>query len=176
MRNLVLVGFMGTGKSAVGRGLAARLALRFVDMDRVIEERAGQTIKEIFATHGEVRFRQLECDLARELASHDGQVIATGGGIVLNSFNLQHLGRTGVVVCLWASPEVVYQRTEHARHLPLLESADRRARIAKLLEQREPHYRCIPLQVDTSHRSVEQVVDEVVRLYQGVLDQTAVSR
>jgi shikimate kinase len=173
MKNLVLVGFMGTGKSAVGRGLAERLGLEFVDMDRLIEHRTGQTIKEIFATHGEARFRQLERETAAELAGHNGQVIATGGGIVLDPANLQNLGRTGLVVCLWADPEVVHRRTAHARHLPLLESADRRARVEHLLREREARYRAIPHRVDTSHRTVAEVVAEVERLYRRVLDQDA---
>jgi|YelNatPaOPRAMG01_1025707.scaffolds.fasta_scaffold21942_4 3-phosphoshikimate 1-carboxyvinyltransferase len=166
MKNLVLVGFMGTGKSAVGRALADRLGLKFVDMDRLIQTRAGQTISQIFQTHGEAHFRQLERAAAAELARQHGLVIATGGGIVLDPANLEHLGRTGLVVCLWAEPEVVHQRTARARHLPLLEHHDRRERVAALLRQREPLYRAIPHQVDTSDKSLAQVVDEVARIYE----------
>src|SRR5512137_631528 len=101
MKNLILVGFMGSGKTAAGKLAARQLGLAFADMDDIIEQRAGSKISEIFAQKGEPYFRQIERELARELAARQGHVIATGGGIVLNPNNLRDLGQSGLVVCLW---------------------------------------------------------------------------
>lgn len=165
MKNLVLVGFMGSGKTTVGQWVAERLGMLFVDMDHLIEQRGGQTVSEIFKTKGEPHFRKLERDLVCELAAKNGQVIATGGGIVLDPGNIQDLGRTGVLVCLWAEPRVVYERTKQARHRPLMEGDGRMRRIKKLLRQREALYKAIPNCIDTSQMGLEQVVDEVIRIY-----------
>lgn len=166
MKNLVLVGFMGSGKTSAGRLAAQRLGLKFVDMDHLIEEREGTTIAKIFATKGEPYFRQQERALAQELATRDGHVIATGGGIVLNPDNLRDFSRTGIVVCFWISPQAAYERTKHAKHRPLLEAdADRRARIEALLQHREPLYRAIPIQIDSSQMSVSQQADALERIY-----------
>ncbi|MCG3149045.1 MAG: Shikimate kinase [Verrucomicrobiae bacterium] len=166
MKNLVLVGFMGSGKSSAGRLVASRLGLQFVDMDAVIEERVGQTIPAIFETQGEAIFRQHERALAQELAGQSDQVIATGGGIVLNPDNIADFSRTGIVVCFWISPEAAFERTKHTRHRPLLEAeADRQARIVALLKKREPLYRAIPIQIDVSQMTVTQQADALERIY-----------
>ena len=166
MKNLVLVGFMGSGKTSAGKLAAQRLGLEFVDMDAVIEQRTGQTIAQIFETKGEPHFRKLERALVGELAARDGLLIATGGGIVLNPDNIRDFSQTGVVICCWVDARVAYERTKHTKHRPLLESdADRGARIESLLKQREPQYRTIPLQLDTSALTVEQQADELVRIY-----------
>jgi shikimate kinase len=165
MKNLVLVGFMGAGKTTIGKWVAERLGMSFVDMDQLIEQRHGQSVSHMFKAKGEPFFRQLERSLARELSSKDGQVIATGGGIVLNPENMQDFSRTGVVVCLWAEPRVVYERTKRAGHRPLMEGDNRMGRIKKLLREREPLYKAIPDLIDTSNMGLEQVVDEVIRRY-----------
>jgi shikimate kinase len=165
MKNLVLVGFMGSGKSTVGKWVADRLGMSFVDMDQVIEQRQGQSVSHIFKAKGEPFFRQIERGLARELSAQPGQVIATGGGIVLNPENIQDFSRTGVVVCLWAEPSAVYARTKGSGHRPLMEGDNRLGRIKKLLREREPLYKAIPHQINTSHLGLEQVVDEVIRTY-----------
>jgi shikimate kinase len=168
MKNLVLVGFMGSGKTAAGQRAAQRLGLTFVDMDDLIEQRLGMTITRIFQTKGEAFFRQHERELVRELAARQDHCIATGGGVVLDPNNLRDFSRTGVVVCCWVDARVAFERTKHARHRPLLEAdPDRRARIEELLRQREPLYRAIPLQIDTSAMTVEQQADELVRIYQA---------
>ena len=163
--NLVLVGFMGTGKTDVGRKVAARLNLTFLDTDDLIEERAGKKISEIFADDGEAHFRRLERDVVQDVARKDSHVIATGGGVVLDPANIQDFQRSGVVICLWAEPDVVFRRTQHAKHRPLMQSGDRRQRIETLLRQREPIYKAIPLRVDNTHTTVDQDVDEVIRIY-----------
>ena len=166
MKNLVLVGFMGSGKTAAGKLAAARLGMKFVDMDGIIEQRHNQTISRIFETKGEAHFRQQERALVRELVSGEDRVIATGGGIVLDPNNLRDFGRTGVVICCWVDPDVAYERTKDAKHRPLLETdTDRRTQIETLLRDRELLYKAIPLRIDTSAMTVEQQAGEIVRIY-----------
>jgi len=162
--NIVLVGFMGTGKTCVGRRLAARLDLRFVDMDLLLEERAGKPIARIFAEDGEPRFRALERALAGELATRSGLVIATGGGVVLDPDNVRDFSRTGLVVCLRATPETILRRVASETHRPLLAGGDRLAKIAALLESRRHLYDAIPHQVDTTECSVAEVAERIVAL------------
>ena len=164
--NLVLVGFMGTGKSAVGRRAARRLGRMLVDMDALIEKRAGRSIPEIFRDSGEPCFRALEREAVRDLAAQRGLVIAAGGGVVLNPENPADLARTGVVVCLWADPDEILRRVGGDEHRPLLQAPDRRERIAKLLEQRRPLYEAIPDRVDTTGRTADEVTEEVLRIFE----------
>ena len=163
-RNIVLMGFMGTGKSTVGRKVAELAGMEFVDMDTLIEERAGKPISRIFSEEGEPHFRALERALVLELAQRSGLVIACGGGVVLNPDNIADYGKTGLVVCLSATPEIILQRTALARNRPLLEEQDRRARILDLLEKRRACYASIPHQVDTSTLSADQVVQAIFAL------------
>ena len=173
MKNLVLVGFMGTGKTDIGRRAAARLGLRFSDTDQIIEQRTGRTIAQIFAKEGEARFRQWERELIKELASEQDRVIATGGGIVLDPNNVRDLARTGIVICLWAEPAALFRRTQHAKNRPLLEEPDREKRLTELLQMRAPLYKAIPHRVDNTHTTVEQDVESVLAIYR---DQTAGAR
>ena len=158
---------MGSGKTAVGRRAAARLSLRFVDMDAEIERQAGRKISDIFATEGEAHFRSLERSKIKELARQPDQVIATGGGIVLDEDNLNDLRKNGVVICLWVDVESAFQRTRRATDRPLLDSPDRRKKIEELLQKRLPLYGRIENVVDTRERSLESVVEDVIRIYRG---------
>ena len=162
MPNVVLFGFMGTGKTAVGKEVARRLQMQFVDMDDVIEEKEGCSISDIFAEKGESYFRRLEADVAEKLSREEGQVIATGGGVVLNRESVDALQSSGVGICLMASPEVIFQRIKGEAHRPLLLGRDPLEKISILLERREPFYRRIANRIDTSRLSLEQVVEEVV--------------
>lgn len=163
--NLVLVGFMGTGKSAVGRRAARRLGRRLVDMDTLIEQREGRPIPEIFREAGEPHFRALERALVVELAAERGLVISTGGGVVVNPDNIADFSRTGVVVCLAATPETILARVGHDTHRPLLQAPDRMARIADLLEKRRPLYEAIPDRIDTTGLSADAVADRVLDIF-----------
>ncbi len=163
--NLVLVGFMGTGKSAVGRRAARKLDLDFVDMDDLIENRVGKPISELFREEGEVGFRARERALVEELAGEAGRVIATGGGVVLDPRNLLDFERGGVVVCLLAGVETILRRVAAQDHRPLLEQGDKRARVGALLEQRRPLYQAIRHRVDTDHNVLERTVAAVVAIY-----------
>lgn len=167
MKNLVLVGFMGSGKTAIGRRVAERLGLTFVDMDTEIESKAGRKISDLFASEGESYFRYLERRETMELAKKQGQVIATGGGVVLDPDNLKDFGNTGVVVCLWVDAETAFERTQRAAHRPLLEADDRRKKIEDLLAKRMPLYKQIDNVVDTRGRSLETLVEDVMRIYRG---------
>jgi shikimate kinase len=167
MKNLVLVGFMGSGKTSAGRLAAGRLGMKFVDMDDVIEQRNGRTISEIFEKEGESFFRRQERALVRELVDGQDSVIATGGGIVLDPNNVRDFIRTGVVICCWVDARVAYERTRHTKDRPLLEAdADRLKQIQTLLRQREVLYNAIPNRIDTSAMNVDQQADEIIRIYQ----------
>ena len=164
-RNIILLGFMGSGKSTVGRLVAARLGRTFVDMDDEIESRAGKKISHIFAEDGEARFRALEQDLVRELAGKENLVIAGGGGIVLNPQNMADFERTGLSVCLTADPEELYCRVSGTAHRPLLEGGDKLAKLTALFEKRKPLYDAMKNRIDTSRLTAGAVADEVVSLF-----------
>ncbi len=165
--NLVLVGFMGTGKSAIGRRVARALGRALVDMDSRIEAREGRSIPDIFRDSGEPYFRALERALAGELAAARSLVISCGGGIVLDPGNLDDLGRTGVVVCLTASPEVILRRVAGDTRRPLLQAPDREARLRELFEKRRPLYEAIPDRVDSSGMTLGQAAAAVLDLFRA---------
>ena len=160
--NLIITGFMGTGKTVVGQEIARRLGREFVDMDALVEAREGRTIANIFARQGEAHFRQLEAALCRELAARTGLVIATGGGALICDANREVLSASGPVVCLIASPDEILRRLEATKDRPLLDAPDRGVRIAALLAERADAYRRIPLQVDTTGLTLAQVVGQVM--------------
>lgn len=165
MKNLVLVGFMGSGKSTVGKWVADRLGVSFVDMDALIEQRVGKSISEIFATEGEANFRQLERALVQELAAGKDQVIAAGGGVALNPQNIRDFQQTGVVVALLVTPNAAHARTKKQRHRPLLEGANRWLELRRLHKERAPLYESIPLRVDTTDKGIEAVVMEILAIH-----------
>lgn len=141
--NIYLVGMMGAGKTTIGRHLAKRLKLRFVDCDHEIEARSGVKIPVIFEVEGESGFRRRESQMIEELTREDGIVLATGGGAVLSDENRRRLARTGFVVYLSATPSALYERTRHDKNRPLLRVEDPMARISALYEQRDPLYRSV---------------------------------
>jgi len=165
IRNLALVGFMGTGKSTVGRQLADDLDFEFVDTDELIESRTGRPISEIFAQNGEAVFRQLESQLVNELASKEKLVISTGGGLIVNPVNLASLKAHSLVVCLWASPDAIWQRVRSQTHRPLLATPEPLDKIRALLAEREPHYRQADVLVNTERRSVRDVALHVLHQF-----------
>src|SRR5262249_20646086 len=140
-RNLALIGFMGSGKSSVGRLVAEQLRFTFLDTDEVIEARVGKTINDIFAQDGEPVFREYERRMVEELGRQSGMVFSTGGGLPINPVTLAILKTHSLVVCLWASPEKIWDRVGHQTHRPLLNNPDPLGKIRQLLAVREPHYR-----------------------------------
>lgn len=162
-RSIVLTGFMGTGKSTVGRLLAARLGADFVDTDLLITHRHGP-IPEIFATRGEEAFRQMERDVAVEIGGRTGQVVSTGGRMLLDPANVESLCRGGRVVCLWAEPEEIIRRlTGSPVPRPLLRAPDPVSRIRELLAERESGYRRFA-QIRSDSRPPSEIMEELLRL------------
>ena len=163
-RNIVLTGFMGTGKSTVGPMLAERLGFRFVDTDEVIERRHGP-IPEIFATYGEAGFREAEAVLAMELADDDGLVISTGGGMLMHPTNVRVLSSSGDIYCLTASVGTIVQRLrgDGAVTRPLLAGDDPAERVRSLLEERRERYAAFE-QIDTDRWTPAEVVERIVEL------------
>lgn len=166
--NVFLVGFMGSGKSTVGRQLAVELGKDFFDCDRVLEGRTGVDIPYIFDLEGEKGFRRREAAVLRELAGKRGIVLATGGGVVGDPDNRRALAANGFVVYLHAPSELLHQRTSRDRGRPMLHAADPRARIDELLAVREPLYREVAdLVVATGRRGSRRVVQEILRALPG---------
>ncbi len=165
IRNLALAGFMGTGKSAVGRQVAAELGLSFVDTDEMIEARAGKRISDIFAQDGEPAFRKIESEVVAELAQRRDTIISTGGGLIVTPENLASLKTHALVVCLWASPEMIFERTRYASHRPLLQAAEPLARIRELLAARESAYRQADVLVNTEFRSIKEATQQVIHQF-----------
>ena len=166
MKNVVLIGFMGTGKTSTGRMLAAKLGCAFIDMDQKIEEEAGISIPEMFAQKGEAYFREKERQLVTYLAGRRNAVISTGGGTVKDPENMRQFRKTGVVICLTASVDAVLERTSHRGSRPVLDQADhgnRRQAVEQLMEERRDLYRQADHTVDTSELSPLQVVEVIQR-------------
>jgi shikimate kinase len=161
--NVVLVGFMGTGKSAVGKLVAARLRFQFVDNDNLIVERAGKEITEIFAQQGEAAFRDYETRALESLVHLNRCVVSTGGGAVLREQNRALLRKIGFVVLLTAREDVIYDRVARNSKRPLLSTPDPRDTISQILSQRQPAYAEVAqFSVDTSDLTREQAADAVI--------------
>jgi shikimate kinase len=171
-RNLILIGFMGTGKTTIGKRVAKSLGFRFVDTDTLIVRKAGKSIPEIFEKSGEEEFRKLETEVLRECAANSDQVISTGGGIVTRPENLEILESAGYVVWLEASPESIYERVRRNRNRPLLQVDDPRETIRDMLEQRIDLYRkARDLSVKTDGLTLEETsfgVTESARVALGM--------
>ena len=164
MKNIILFGFMGTGKSAVGKKLAEKLRMKFVDMDDLIEAREKMTISAIFEKKGEPYFRKVESEVAKDVAKESGLVVATGGGVVLNYENVKTLESSGIGICLNASPETIHARVKHERHRPLIAVENPEERIRQLLEYRKPFYTKVQHQVDTDFLTIDEIVEEVIKI------------
>jgi len=160
-RNIVLCGFMATGKTSVGRLLAAMAGFEFLDMDAVIEQEAGTSIPRIFSSQGEQAFRKIESLLVERLAEKTGCVIATGGGTIVDAQNREKLKRCGVVIALAADIPTILRRAGSGEDRPML-AGDRLERIRTLMEQRAPAYAQADFVVDTSSLSVEEVAQHIM--------------
>jgi shikimate kinase len=166
LSNIALTGFMGTGKSTVGRLIAEQLRFHYVDTDELIEIRAGKSVSSIFAIEGEAAFRQHEKEIVAELLSRQQTVIATGGGLGANPENLSSLKQHALVVCLWASPEKIWERVKNQTHRPLLQDADPLGKIRNLLAVREAGYKQADVLLNTEVRSLKEVANQVMLQFQ----------
>ena len=165
--NIILIGFMGTGKTSSGKKVAEELGMTFIDMDHVIEERENRKISDIFDTDGEPYFRQLEFNLAKELSDKDNLVVATGGGIVLNQENINNFESSGKVICLSADPQIILERVAKETHRPLLEGDEKMNKILGILESRKELYGAISNQVDTTELDINGVVAGIIEIAQN---------
>jgi shikimate kinase len=162
-KNIVLIGFMGTGKTAVGMRLSERLKRQFIDTDKEIERVSGMTIREIFHKSGEIRFRSEEALLVNKLAEQKNLVIATGGGVALNAANIESLSKNGIIVCLKATPEDIFRRVNRKRqHRPLLKKDLTVEDIRAMLEERESCYRQAEITIDTTNLEPDQIVQMIL--------------
>jgi shikimate kinase len=163
--NLALIGFMGTGKTSVGRLVAEALNFEFVDTDEQIQARTGRTISDIFTKDGEAAFRSLEREAVLELSKHSHAVISTGGGLPTNPENLAQLKTNALVICLCSSPEKIWERVRHQSHRPLLQGPEPLQKIRELLAAREPFYKQADVLINADIRAVREVAQQVVLQY-----------
>jgi shikimate kinase len=163
--SIALIGFMGVGKTAVGKVLAKRLNKEFVELDYLIEQKARKPIPEIFEQDGEVAFRELEIEVTREVSQGKNQIIACGGGLVLNKINIDRLKRDSIIVYLTASPGVILKRVSNGdEERPLLKVANQAQTIQASLRFRKPFYeRAADIKVDTSGVDIDSVAGEIIR-------------
>lgn len=163
MANIYLVGFMGTGKSAVGKQLADKKGWQFIDLDTLIEMKQRMTIADIFAKAGEAHFRRIEKKILSEVAGENNFVFACGGGIVLDKDNIRVMKSTGKMVTLEATADIILKRTRGTTHRPLLNVKDPRQRIDTLLKFRAPFYSQADYTVNTSKLTINQVTDKILQ-------------
>jgi len=162
--NVALIGFMGTGKTAVGKALAEKLRKNFVELDLLIEQKAGRPIPEIFQQDGEIAFRELEIEVIKEVSKDKNLVIACGGGIVLNKINIDRLRQQSRIVYLTASPGVILKRiSSEAGQRPLLEVDDPILTIRGMLGFRRPFYeRAADITINTSRLDINSVAEQII--------------
>lgn len=162
--SIALIGFMGTGKTAVGKVLAKRLKREFVELDSLIAHKAGKPISEIFQQDGEIAFRELEIEVAKEVSQRKKVIIACGGGLVLNQINIDRLRRESIIVYLTASPKVILKRiSSDGEKRPLLEVANPALTIRELLQFRKPFYqRAANITINTSRLNVDSVAEQII--------------
>jgi len=162
--NIALIGFMGVGKTAVGQALAEKLNKEFIELDALIEQKAGKSIPGIFQQDGEIAFREIEIEATKEIASKKNLVIACGGGIVLNKINIDRLKKESVIVYLTASPSVILKRTlSDGETRPLLNVTDKTSKIRGLLSFRKPFYeRAADIKINTSKPDIAAVTEQII--------------
>ena len=161
--SIALIGFMGTGKTTVGRILATKLGKEFIELDSLIEQKAGKSIPEIFRQDGEIGFRELEIEMVKEISDKKNAVIACGGGIVLNKINIDRLRKECIIAYLTASQEVILKRTSLDKNeRPLLKVTDQVSEVNELLKFRQPFYEsAADITIDTSNLNTESVAEQI---------------
>ncbi len=163
--NIVLTGFMGTGKTVVGKRLAVLMNKQYIDIDDMIESDSGMRIPEIFKKKGETFFRDLETKAVRCISLLDDFIIITGGGVVLRKENMDELEKNGFIVCLTATVDEIYNRVRNTNYRPLLNVNNPLEEIRNILKKREQFYKRCHLMVDTTKKSVEEVANEIINFY-----------
>ena len=164
MKNIVLTGFMGAGKTAVGRELAHLLGMKLIDVDTEIEKSEQITINGIFSQFGEPRFREIETEMIRKIVAAKNVIISTGGGAVLKQENMETLRETGIIVCLMASPETILQRTSTRKDRPLLHIENPLEKINQLRNSRKPYYEKADIVINTENKTPLQIAEEIIEI------------
>jgi shikimate kinase len=162
MKNIILTGFMGTGKTAVGKELSRLLNMKLIDVDTEIEKSEKMTINEIFIRFGEKRFREIETEIVKKVSQNKNIIISTGGGVVLKQENIDILKKNGVIVCLTASPETILNRTGNDNNRPLLQVENPLKRIKELINFRKPYYEKADIMIDTEGKNPLQIAEEII--------------
>jgi shikimate kinase len=167
MGNIVLTGFMGSGKTVVARQLARILGMKVIDVDTEIEKSTKMTINEIFKQFGEPRFREIETGTIKQVSENNNVIISTGGGAVLKQENMDAMREKGVIVCLTVAPETILERTMKTKDRPLLLVENPLERIKELLEYRKPFYEKADIMIDTESKTPLQIAEEIVGRIKG---------
>lgn len=162
MKNIVLTGFMGTGKTEVGRELARLLDMKLVDVDAEIERSQKMTIKEIFRQFGEPGFRGIETEIIKKISENKNIIISTGGGAVLKQENMDIFRKNGIIICLTAAPETILKRTSNNTERPLLQVENPLGKIKELLDFRKPFYEKADVMIDTEGKPPLQIAEEII--------------
>ncbi len=162
--NIYLVGFMGTGKTSVGRALAKSKKWNFIDLDELIELKQQRSIVDIFAAQGEPYFRKIEKKALKQVSAEHKFVVACGGGVVLDPDNIKLMKKTGILICLCATCQIILKRVSASTLRPILNVANPQERIELLLKMRAPYYRQADKSIDTSKLSVKQVVAKISKM------------
>jgi shikimate kinase len=162
MKNIVLTGFMGSGKTVVAKQLARLLGMKVIDVDTEIEKSAKMTISKIFKQLGEPRFREIETENIKKVSENSNVIISTGGGAVLQQENMDAMRQKGVIICLIAAPETILERTMKTKDRPLLLVENPLERIKELLEFRKPFYEKADIMIDTESKTPLQIAEEIV--------------
>lgn len=160
--NIILIGFMGTGKTAVGKRLASLVNKDFYDTDQEVESVTGMTVSQLYNRFGEIRLRSEEDLAVNRLAQKENCVIATGGSTVLDQSNINLLARNGIIICLSAKPEIIYERVKRRNNRPFLKKGDMYKTILELLAQREELYKCADFFIDTSDMDFQEIIDQII--------------
>jgi len=163
--NLYLVGFMGSGKTAVAKEIAESTDLKYIEMDELIEKKEARSINDIFKDSGEDYFRKVEKEALKEISLADKQVVSCGGGVVIDEANVNLMKDSGVLICLQASPDVIYKRVKNNKDRPLLNVENPQVKIEELLRIRRPYYQKANYIIETDNLSVQQVAQEVKSIF-----------
>ena len=167
MSNIVLIGFMGTGKTSVGQRISEKLQMPIVDTDTIVETDNQMIIGEIFDRYGEDYFRDLENAAVHKASKYTNHIISTGGGVVLRIENLNLLQENGLLFCLRATPEEIFKRIKDESHRPLLKDPNPPNKIRRLLQKRQAQYQRIEHQIETTDLSIEEVTNQIIGIYQS---------
>ena len=166
VKNIYLIGFMGTGKSSIASSLGKNYNMEVVEMDEAIEKKEGMTISEIFSRKGEEYFRQVESQLIMEIGAKNNQVVSCGGGTPMRQENVDEMKKSGTIVLLTATPQTVFERVRHSNNRPLLNSNMNVEYISKLMEQRREKYEAAAdIVIDTNDKTKDTIVNEIIHIF-----------